>query len=77
MCTIYTSHTYCELYLFGRHPLLELCSSVFVPNSFRSLDSQGRVKVITGPNSSGKSIYLKQVRSLEKCCLPQQQVHIN
>ncbi|XP_029694056.1 mutS protein homolog 5 isoform X3 [Takifugu rubripes] len=45
----------------ARHPLLELCSPVFVPNSFRSLDSQGRVKVITGPNSSGKSIYLKQV----------------
>ncbi|CAG11913.1 unnamed protein product, partial [Tetraodon nigroviridis] len=45
----------------GRHPLLELCSPVFVPNSFQSLDSQGRVKVITGPNSSGKSIYLKQV----------------
>lgn len=49
------------LFIF-RHPLLELCSPVFVPNSFQSSDSQGRVKVITGPNSSGKSIYLKQVR---------------
>ncbi|XP_041650344.1 mutS protein homolog 5 [Cheilinus undulatus] len=45
----------------GRHPLLELCSPVFVANSFQSCESEGRVKVITGPNSSGKSIYLKQV----------------
>ncbi|XP_042345526.1 mutS protein homolog 5 [Plectropomus leopardus] len=45
----------------GRHPLLELCSPVFVANSFQSSESQGRVKTITGPNSSGKSIYLKQV----------------
>uniref|UniRef100_G3P3K3 MutS protein homolog 5 n=1 Tax=Gasterosteus aculeatus aculeatus TaxID=481459 RepID=G3P3K3_GASAC len=46
---------------FSRHPLLELCSPVFVANSFHSSESQGRVKIITGPNSSGKSIYLKQV----------------
>ncbi|XP_049586797.1 mutS protein homolog 5 [Syngnathus scovelli] len=45
----------------GRHPLLEVCSPVFVANSFESLESQGRIKIITGPNSSGKSIYLKQV----------------
>ncbi|KAK2844558.1 hypothetical protein Q5P01_011217 [Channa striata] len=45
----------------GRHPLLELCTPVFVANSFHSSESQGRVKIITGPNSSGKSIYLKQV----------------
>lgn len=45
----------------GRHPLLELCSSVFVANSFNSSELKERVKVITGPNSSGKSIYLKQV----------------
>ncbi|XP_053288952.1 mutS protein homolog 5 [Pleuronectes platessa] len=45
----------------GRHPLLELCAPVFVDNSFQSTESQGRVKIITGPNSSGKSIYLKQV----------------
>ncbi|KAM3873689.1 mutS protein homolog 5 [Diretmus argenteus] len=44
----------------ARHPLLELCS-VFVANSFCSLETEGRVKIITGPNSSGKSIYLKQV----------------
>ncbi|KAM3615167.1 uncharacterized protein V6R79_024370 [Siganus canaliculatus] len=45
----------------GRHPLLELCSPVFVANSFQSAEMQNRVKIITGPNSSGKSIYLKQV----------------
>ncbi|XP_076592847.1 mutS protein homolog 5 [Chaetodon auriga] len=45
----------------GRHPLLELCSPVFVANSFQSSETQGRVKIISGPNSSGKSIYLKQV----------------
>ncbi|KAK0147862.1 MutS 5 [Merluccius polli] len=48
----------------ARHPLLELCSPVFVANSFQSSESQGRVKVITGPNSSGKSIYLKQVEEI-------------
>ncbi|KAK5603033.1 hypothetical protein CRENBAI_014531 [Crenichthys baileyi] len=45
----------------GRHPLLELCSPVFVANSFQSSESKGRIKIITGPNSSGKSIFLKQV----------------
>lgn len=34
---------------------------MFVANSFQSSESQDRVKIITGPNSSGKSIYLKQV----------------
>ncbi|MEJ1271044.1 mutS homolog 5 [Cricetulus griseus] len=45
----------------GRHPLMELCARTFVPNSTDCGSNQGRVKVITGPNSSGKSIYLKQV----------------
>ncbi|KAM9722682.1 mutS protein homolog 5 isoform 2-T2 [Menidia menidia] len=45
----------------GRHPLLELCSPVFVANSVYSYETEGRVKIITGPNSSGKSIFLKQV----------------
>uniref|UniRef100_A0A3Q3EPH6 MutS homolog 5 n=1 Tax=Labrus bergylta TaxID=56723 RepID=A0A3Q3EPH6_9LABR len=48
-------------YSSPKHPLLELCSPVFVANSFLSSDSEDRVKIITGPNSSGKSIYLKQV----------------
>ncbi|XP_060019230.1 mutS protein homolog 5 isoform X11 [Lagenorhynchus albirostris] len=44
----------------GRHPLMELCARTFVPNSAECGGYKGRVKVITGPNSSGKSIYLKQ-----------------
>ncbi|KAI4531047.1 hypothetical protein MG293_018905 [Ovis ammon polii] len=44
----------------GRHPLMELCARTFVPNSAECGRDIGRVKVITGPNSSGKSIYLKQ-----------------
>ncbi|XP_069054805.1 mutS protein homolog 5 isoform X2 [Lepisosteus oculatus] len=45
----------------GRHPLVELCAPVFVPNPTVSAGAAGKVKLITGPNSSGKSIYLKQV----------------
>ncbi|KAK7156797.1 hypothetical protein R3I94_006744 [Phoxinus phoxinus] len=45
----------------SRHPLLELCTPVFVSNNYISSETEGKVKVITGPNSSGKSIYLKQV----------------
>ncbi|XP_004621345.2 mutS protein homolog 5 isoform X1 [Sorex araneus] len=45
----------------GRHPLMELCARTFVPNSTECSGDKGRIKVITGPNSSGKSIYLKQV----------------
>lgn len=58
VCT-HTLHQW--FFCLSRHPLLELCSPVFVANSFQSSDPRGRVKVITGPNSSGKSIYLKQV----------------
>ncbi|KAG9345248.1 hypothetical protein JZ751_009794, partial [Albula glossodonta] len=45
----------------ARHPLLELCSPVFVSNPLLSSETEGKVKVLTGPNSSGKSIFLKQV----------------
>ncbi|XP_062043401.1 mutS protein homolog 5 isoform X2 [Lepus europaeus] len=45
----------------GRHPLMELCARTFVPNSVECGGDKERVKVITGPNSSGKSIFLKQV----------------
>nr|XP_020752910.1 mutS protein homolog 5 isoform X4 [Odocoileus virginianus texanus] len=50
-----------ELSTGYRHPLMELCARTFVPNSAECGGDTGRVKVITGPNSSGKSIYLKQV----------------
>lgn len=45
----------------GRHPLMELCAKTFVPNSVNSSESCGRIKILTGPNSSGKSVYLKQI----------------
>lgn len=54
----------------GRHPLQELCVSSFVPNdcllSRSQEEAQGSGReahgalVLTGPNHSGKSIYLKQ-----------------
>jgi DNA mismatch repair protein MSH5 len=45
----------------GRHPLQELCVDDFVPNDILSGDKHSLMKIITGPNSSGKSVYLKQV----------------
>ena len=47
--------------LYSRHPLQELCVSSFVPNDVFSGGSMPKIKVVTGPNSSGKSTYLKQV----------------
>ena len=44
----------------GRHPLQELTVDHFVPND-TYFDNDSNVTVITGPNSSGKSIYIKQV----------------
>lgn len=48
---------------------MELCARTFVPNSAECGRDIGRVKVITGPNSSGKSIYLKQVDQPPRCLL--------
>ncbi|XP_022087928.1 mutS protein homolog 5-like isoform X2 [Acanthaster planci] len=45
----------------GRHPLQELCVTPFVPNDTFSGDKYGKMKFLTGPNASGKSVYLKQV----------------
>uniref|UniRef100_A0A8B9FBI3 MutS protein homolog 5 n=1 Tax=Amazona collaria TaxID=241587 RepID=A0A8B9FBI3_9PSIT len=45
----------------GRHPLMELCAKTFVANPVNSGEATRRIKIITGPNSSGKSVYLKQV----------------
>ena len=44
-----------------RHPLYELCVGPFVPNDVCLDLEHGRVKILTGPNASGKSVYLKQV----------------
>lgn len=45
----------------GRHPLQEMCVSSFVANDVTSGGPFNKVSVITGLNSSGKSVYLKQV----------------
>ncbi len=44
----------------GRHPVVERCIETgFVPNSCR-LDEEQRLIILTGPNMSGKSTYLRQ-----------------
>ncbi|CAI9088360.1 OLC1v1022668C1 [Oldenlandia corymbosa var. corymbosa] len=44
----------------GRHVLQEMTVDTFIPNDTKIVD-EGRVNIITGPNYSGKSIYIKQV----------------
>ncbi|OMO83496.1 hypothetical protein CCACVL1_11376 [Corchorus capsularis] len=44
----------------GRHVLQEMAVDTFIPNDTKILD-EGRIQIITGPNYSGKSIYIKQV----------------
>lgn len=44
----------------GRHPLQELAIDRFVPND-TLITPDRNIALITGPNSSGKSVYLKQV----------------
>lgn len=46
----------------GRHPLGELCVQTFVPNDTAiGKKCGGTIKIITGPNCSGKSVYLQQI----------------
>ncbi len=45
----------------GRHPLVEQISDC-VPNTTK-FRGQERVVVLTGPNASGKSVYMKQVKT--------------
>ncbi|CAN6457480.1 unnamed protein product [Victoria cruziana] len=44
----------------GRHMLQEMTVDTFVPNGTR-INESGLINIITGPNYSGKSIYIKQV----------------
>ncbi|KAG0496909.1 hypothetical protein HPP92_001600, partial [Vanilla planifolia] len=43
----------------GRHVLQELTVDTFVPNDTK-IFNDGRINIITGPNYSGKSVYVKQ-----------------
>jgi DNA mismatch repair protein MutS len=46
----------------GRHPVLEqTAGSSFVPNDTELDEAHGRLVVLTGPNMSGKSTYMRQV----------------
>ena len=55
---------YTSAFHISRHPLQELCVSSFVPNDTFSDPQNGYVKILTGPNASGKSVYLKQVQNI-------------
>ncbi len=55
----------------GRHPLQELCVEAFVANDTAlCAGREGTMQLVTGPNASGKSIYLKQVEMCLLCTSP-------
>ena len=47
----------------GRHPVVErsLSSGTFVPNDTRMSNREDQLLILTGPNMSGKSTYIRQV----------------
>ncbi|MFV2066502.1 MAG: DNA mismatch repair protein MutS [Pirellulales bacterium] len=47
----------------GRHPVLDILEpeGTFVPNSTQADSEAGSILIITGPNMSGKSTYIRQV----------------
>ncbi|UTF53395.1 DNA mismatch repair protein MutS [Natronosalvus rutilus] len=47
----------------GRHPVVERTQESFVPNDAR-FDAEDRLAIITGPNMSGKSTYMRQVAQI-------------
>ncbi|WP_090507561.1 DNA mismatch repair protein MutS [Natronorubrum sediminis] len=47
----------------GRHPVVERTQESFVPNDAR-LTPEQRLAIITGPNMSGKSTYMRQVAQI-------------
>src|SRR5262249_4640677 len=48
----------------GRHPVLEAAGGVPVTPNDLALDDDARVVILTGPNMSGKSVYLRQTGHL-------------
>jgi DNA mismatch repair protein MutS len=71
LATVAAEHDYCRPTLgadrlaieAGRHPVVERTRPSFVPNS-TDLD-RGTLAVITGPNMSGKSTYMRQVALIQ------------
>jgi DNA mismatch repair protein MutS len=51
----------------GRHPVVERfhTSEVFIPNDVRLDDRESRIKIITGPNMSGKSTYIRMAALIQ------------
>ena len=45
----------------GRHPVLEARAGTPVTPNDLALDGQTRIVILTGPNMSGKSVYLRQI----------------
>ncbi|KAG5442481.1 MutS protein msh5, variant 2 [Clonorchis sinensis] len=45
----------------GWHPIQALVSNNTIRNSFYSGNETGRTTMVTGPNASGKSVYIKQI----------------
>lgn len=45
----------------GAHLTQQIITQPFIPNDFLSGVATSKVKIITGPNSCGKSVYLRQV----------------
>ncbi|CAH2049854.1 unnamed protein product, partial [Iphiclides podalirius] len=45
----------------GWHPLYAAACDHFVPNDVEITKETGFIGVLTGPNASGKSVYLKQI----------------
>jgi len=44
----------------SRHPIVEIFEDVFIPNDLR-MDESRRFMILTGPNMSGKSTFIRQV----------------
>ncbi len=51
----------------GRHPMVEkyYTSEVFIPNDIQLDSGERRIKIITGPNMSGKSTYIRMAALIQ------------